>query len=72
MRKIFDGLYGFVSSGMRLIPNSGEVFVFLNRSRTQIKLLYWEKEAFYSIISGWNKGLFLLQKAREMKCYGAT
>ena len=46
MRKSFDGLCGLVISGMQRTPNSGEVFVFLNRSRTHVKLLHWEKGGF--------------------------
>lgn len=46
MRKSFDGLCGLVISGMQRTPSSGEVFVFLNRSRTHIKLLHWEKGGF--------------------------
>ncbi|WP_088160575.1 IS66 family insertion sequence element accessory protein TnpB [Sphingobacterium sp. UBA2074] len=34
MRKSFDGLCGLISSGMQRQATSGEVFVFLNRSRT--------------------------------------
>ncbi|TFB29409.1 IS66 family insertion sequence element accessory protein TnpB [Pedobacter alluvionis] len=39
MRKSFDRLCGLVSFGMQRNPTSGEVFVFLNRSRTHIKLI---------------------------------
>ena len=46
MRKSFDGLCGLVVSVMQRQPTSGEVFVFLNRSRTHIKLLHWERGGF--------------------------
>ncbi|WP_414712716.1 IS66 family insertion sequence element accessory protein TnpB [Sphingobacterium sp. UBA5670] len=39
MRKPFYGLKGLITSGMLGQANSGEVFVFLNRSSTHIKLL---------------------------------
>lgn len=42
MRKSFDALCGIVRSELKRDPLSGEVFVFLNRSRTHIKLLHWE------------------------------
>ena len=42
MQKSFDGLCGLVISVMQRQPTSGEVFVFLNRSRAHIKLLHWE------------------------------
>ena len=41
MRKSFDGLCGLVSRELGREPTSGEVFVFLNRSRTHLKLLHW-------------------------------
>lgn len=42
MRKGFDGLYGVVSSQMKLDATSGSIFIFINRKRNQIKLLLWE------------------------------
>jgi transposase len=43
MRKGFDALCGVVRSDIGRDPLSGEVFIFLNRSRTTIKLLHWER-----------------------------
>jgi hypothetical protein len=43
MRKGFDSLSGVVRSQMGRDPLSGEVFVFINRGRTTIKLLHWER-----------------------------
>lgn len=65
MRKSFDGLCGFVSSGMRLIPIGGELFVFLNHSRTQIKLLHWEKGGFLLYYKQLEQGTFLAPKGKE-------
>lgn len=46
MRKSFDGLCGLVSSELGGSPTSGEVFIFLNKSGTRIKLLHWENGGF--------------------------
>lgn len=43
MRKGFDGLSGLVREGD---PLSGDVFIFFNRRRTQVKLLLWERDGF--------------------------
>src|SRR5215469_13977073 len=43
MRKGFDALCGVVRSEMGRDPLSGEVFIFMNQSRTTIKLLHWER-----------------------------
>jgi transposase len=42
MRKGFDTLCGVVRSQMGRDPLSGEVFIFVNRARSTIKLLHWE------------------------------
>ena len=46
MRKSFDGLCGLVRSGLGRDPLSGDVFVFINRRRTHIKLLVWGRSGF--------------------------
>lgn len=46
MRKSFDGLCGLVRNELGRQPASGEVFVFLNRRRTLIKLLHWQRGGF--------------------------
>ena len=43
MRKGFDGLCGLVRTQMKQDPLSGDVFVFINRRRTHIKLLVWDR-----------------------------
>ncbi|WP_084498212.1 IS66 family insertion sequence element accessory protein TnpB [Pedobacter sp. V48] len=44
---------------------------FLSHSRTQIKLLHWEEVGFLRYYKRLEQETFLLQKARERKCYGA-
>ena len=46
MRKGFDGLSGVVRESLKKDPLSGDVFIFLNKRRTQIKLLLWERDGF--------------------------
>lgn len=46
MRKGIDGLCGLVRDGLLKDPMSGDVFIFLNKRRTQVKLLLWEKDGF--------------------------
>ncbi len=58
MRKSFDGLCGLVISLMHRQPTSGEVFVFLNRSRTHIKLLHWEHGGFVLYYKRLEQGTF--------------
>jgi transposase len=46
MRKSFDGLCCIVQEKLGRSPTSGEVYLFLNRRRTQVKLLHWEHGGF--------------------------
>lgn len=46
MRKGFDSLAGIVSSQMKCNACSGDIFIFLNRNRTHLKLLLWEGDGF--------------------------
>lgn len=46
MRKSFDSLCGIVQSKLGRSPTSGEVYIFLNRRRSQVKLLHWEAGGF--------------------------
>jgi transposase len=43
MRKGIDGLSQLVSDEMEENPSSGGVFVFCNRKRDKIKVLYWQE-----------------------------
>lgn len=46
MRKGFDGLSGLVRDGLSHNPLNGDVFIFFNKRRTQVKLLLWEGDGF--------------------------
>lgn len=46
VRKSFDGLSIAVRAMLEKDPMSGYLFVFLNRTRTIVKALYWERGAF--------------------------
>lgn len=58
MRKSFDGLSGLVTNELRRSPMSGEVFVFLNKRRTHLKLLRWEAGGFVQYYKRLEKGTF--------------
>jgi transposase len=60
MRKSFDGLCGIIKSQMALNVLSGSVFIFMNRRRTQVKLLHWEVDGFSIYYKRLEKGTFEL------------
>jgi len=52
IRKPFDGLAALVHSRLQCRASSGERFVFINRHRTQMKILYYRKAAIACGASG--------------------
>jgi transposase len=46
MRKSFDGLSALAKGALQLDPFSGHLFVFANRRRDRIKVLYWDRDGF--------------------------
>ncbi len=44
MRKSFDGLCGLIRSELGADPLSGSLFVFVNRRRNMVKLLYFDRD----------------------------
>lgn len=65
-RNGFNGLSGLVRNEMALDPTDGEIYVFVNRRRNQIKLLAFESDGF---------GLYhkkLVEGTFEMPLYDAA
>jgi len=46
LRKSFNGLIAIVRSELDSDPLSGHLFVFLNRTQTLMKILYWDGDGF--------------------------
>ena len=44
MRKSFDGLVGLVETVIKQSPTSGHLFLFINRNRDRLKILYWDRD----------------------------
>lgn len=60
MRKGFDGLCGLVQGQLHRNPLSGEVFIFINRTRNKVKLLKWEEGGFVLYYKRLESGTFEL------------
>jgi transposase len=58
MRKSINGLSLVVSEQLAHDPFSGSVFVFCNRARDKLKILYWECNGFWLYYRRLDKGKF--------------
>jgi transposase len=43
LRKGFDALSGLVTTAFSQDPTSGHLFLFVNRRRDRLKILYWDR-----------------------------
>lgn len=63
LRKGFDSLSGLVRSELNMNPLSGDIFIFLNKNRTLIKLLLWEGDGFSIYYKRLEQGTFELPES---------
>lgn len=60
MRKSFHGLVALTESALMQDPLSGSLFVFVNRRRDRIKILYWGQTGFCIWYQQLQKGTYQL------------
>lgn len=58
LRKSFEGLSNEVRTVLAADPLSGHVFLFLNRQRTQVKMLLWTRGGFTIVHKRLERGRF--------------
>lgn len=46
MRKSFNGLVALIRNQLQQDPVNGHLFIFVNRRKTLLKALYWEKDGY--------------------------
>lgn len=63
MRKSFDGLSGIVLNELGRQVNDKDVFIFLNKQRSHIKVLLYEADGFTLFYRRLHKGRFILPAA---------
>lgn len=58
MRKSIDGLSILVAEHLKQSPQDGSVYIFYNRARDKVKLIYWDRNGFVLHYKRLSKGKF--------------
>ncbi|WP_419209433.1 IS66 family insertion sequence element accessory protein TnpB [Photobacterium leiognathi subsp. mandapamensis] len=67
-RKSINGLAAIIESDTDLPLGSGALFLFTNKQRDKIKVLYWDKQALRFGISALKKPSINGHQKRKMRC----
>lgn len=66
MRRSFEGLSYLVRDVIREEPQSGHLFLFLNRTRDKVKILYFDRTGFAIWYKELQSGTFTHPEKREL------
>lgn len=69
MRKGFDSLCGIITGIMLTDALSADIYIFINRRRTQLKLLQWEGDGFGLYYKRLEKGTFEIPATEENQLF---
>lgn len=65
LRKGFDGLSTLVQSELGLSPLRGDLFIFLNRRATQVRILFWDRDGYCVLGKRLEQGTFRRVRAAD-------
>jgi transposase len=64
-RKQFDGICGEIQDYLGQDPQDGSLFVFYNRRRDRMKLLWWQSDGFWLFYKRLEVGTFQVPQVRS-------
>lgn len=67
MRKSYDGLSALVNQQLQEDPLSGQLFVFVNRRQTQMKILYFDRSGYCIWSKRLEQGQFNYNRSAQEK-----
>lgn len=64
MRKQLDGLAALVHQGMQREPRNGDMYIFCNRRRDMVKVLFYDQQGLCLLVKRMDKGTFKFNVAQ--------
>lgn len=58
MRKSFSGLSALVTGDFNMDPLTGDLFIFINRRQTQVRILFWDGDGYCVLAKRLERGTF--------------
>ena len=65
MRKGIDSLSGIVRNELQKNPLTGDLFIFINRKRSQMKMLHWQEDGFAVFYKRLEKGTYEIPEENQ-------
>jgi transposase len=63
MRRSFDGLHALVCDHLQLDPFAGHLYLFANKRKDRLKILYWDRSGFAIWAKRLEAGVFAIPSA---------